>query len=82
MFFGAWVEVENDDGEFKKFRIVGYDEIYGRNDYISIDSPMARALLKKEKGDEAVVQTPTGEAMWYINSISYESLADTGNTGA
>lgn len=47
MFFGAWVEVENDDGDIKRFRIVGYDEIFGRNDYISIDSPMARALLKK-----------------------------------
>ena len=75
VFFGAWVEVENDDGEFKKFRIVGYDEIYGRNDYISIDSPMARALLKKEEGDEAVVQTPTGEAIWHVNSISYERPA-------
>ncbi|MFJ3008298.1 transcription elongation factor GreB [Pseudomonas fluorescens] len=73
VFFGAWVEVENDDGELKKFRIVGYDEIYGRNDYISIDSPMARALLKKEEGDEATVQTPTGEATWYINSISYRN---------
>lgn len=73
VFFGAWVEVENDEGELKKFRIVGYDEIYGRNDYISIDSPMARALLKKGQRDEAVVQTPTGEATWYVNSISYET---------
>ena len=37
VFFGAWVEVENDDGETKRFRIVGYDEIFGRKDYISID---------------------------------------------
>lgn len=80
VFFGAWVEVENDEGELKKFRIVGYDEIYGRNDYISIDSPMARALLKKGQGDEAVVQTPTGEAIWYVNSVTYENSADTGNT--
>ena len=71
VFFGAWVEIENDEGETMKFRIVGYDEIYGRNDYISIDSPMARALLKKEEGDEVVVHTPTGEATWYVNSISY-----------
>lgn len=47
MFFGAWVEIENDDGDTRRFRIVGYDEIFGRKDYISIDSPMARALLKK-----------------------------------
>ncbi|MEC4875045.1 transcription elongation factor GreB [Pseudomonas sp. NC26] len=71
VFFGAWVEIENDDGETMKFRIVGYDEIYGRNDYISIDSPMARALFKKEEGDEVVVHTPTGEATWYVNRISY-----------
>ncbi|OLS58862.1 transcription elongation factor GreB [Pseudomonas putida] len=71
VFFGAWVEIENEDGEIMKFRIVGYDEIYGRNDYISVDSPMARALLKKEKDDEVTVQTPGGEAVWYVNSISY-----------
>lgn len=71
VFFGAWVEVENDDGEIKRFRIVGYDEIFGRNDYISIDSPMARALLKKEVGDAATVQTPVGEALWYVNDIRY-----------
>lgn len=71
VFFGAWVEIENEAGDIKKFRVVGYDEIYGRNDYISIDSPMARALLKKEVGDEAVVQTPGGEVLWWINAISY-----------
>lgn len=72
VFFGAWVEIDNDNGESKRFRIVGYDEIYGRNDYISIDSPMARALLKKEEGDEVVVQTPTGEAIWFVARISYD----------
>ena len=71
VFFGAWVEIENDAGETKRFRIVGYDEIFGRNDYISIDSPMARALLKKEVGDLAIVNTPTGEAAWYVNEIEY-----------
>jgi transcription elongation factor GreB len=71
VFFGAWVEVENEEGDTKRFRIVGYDEIFGRKDYISIDSPMARALLKKEVGDEAIVPTPVGDACWYINDISY-----------
>ncbi|WP_029569229.1 transcription elongation factor GreB [Pantoea ananatis] len=71
VFFGAWVEVENDDGDVKRFRIVGYDEIFGRKDYISIDSPMARALLKKAVGDAAVVETPAGLACWYVNEISY-----------
>jgi transcription elongation factor GreB len=71
VFFGAWVEVENDDGDVKRFRIVGYDEIFGRKDYISIDAPMARALLKKEVGDSTIVQTPVGDALWYINEIHY-----------
>lgn len=72
VFFGAWVEVENDEGEVKRFRIVGYDEIFGRNDYISIDSPMARALLKKSVGDETLVKTEAGEFTWYINAIDYQ----------
>lgn len=63
--------MENDDGDTKRFRIVGYDEIFGRKDYISIDAPMARALLKKEVGDAVTVNTPLGEALWYVNQIEY-----------
>ena len=72
VFFGAWVEIEDEEGEVLRFRIVGPDEIYGRNDYVSIDAPMARALLKKEIDDEAVVATPNGEKVWLINKISYQ----------
>lgn len=71
IFFGAWVEVESDEGNSRRFRIVGYDEIFGRKDYISIDSPMARALLGKSVGDETVVVTPEGEMGWLINHIEY-----------
>ncbi|WP_397471154.1 transcription elongation factor GreB [Rheinheimera sp.] len=71
VFFGAWVEVEDANGETKKFRIVGPDEIYGRNDYISIDSPMARALLKKQVGDDFFVQTPSGSKEWFLLDIYY-----------
>jgi len=71
VFFGAWVDVGNDDGKILTFRIVGYDEIFDRKDYISIDSPMARALLKKEVGDEAQVKTDAGIITWYINAIGY-----------
>ena len=71
VFFGAWVEIENDDGDVLNFRIVGPDEIYGRKDYISIDSPMARALLKKAVDDDALVRTPTGDKLWFINAIRY-----------
>lgn len=72
VFFGAWVEVENDEAKVLKFRIVGYDEIFNHKDYISIDSPMAKALLKKEVDDEADVVTEAGRVTWYINAISYE----------
>lgn len=74
VFFGAWVEIENDAGEKRIFKIVGYDEIFGRNDYISIDSPMARGLLKKQVDDEALIHTPAGEQVWYINRISYQGF--------
>lgn len=76
VFFGASVEIENDEGEVLSFRIVGPDEIYGdAKGYVSIDSPMARALLKKEVGDEARVQTPVGAKVWSIVDISYASKA-------
>lgn len=64
IYFGAFVVIENENQEQKSFRIAGPDEIYERTDYISIDSPMARALLKKEVDDEAVVVTPDGEKVW------------------
>ena len=72
VFFGAWVEIENEAGECKNFRIVGPDEIYDRNDYISIDSPMARALLKKQVDDDFEVMTPQGAKQWYVNNITYQ----------
>lgn len=71
VFFGAFVEIENDTGDHKAFQIVGYDEIFGRKDAISIDSPMARALIKKEVGDEVEVVTQSGRFTWYIESINY-----------
>ncbi|MCG3722651.1 transcription elongation factor GreB [Vibrio cincinnatiensis] len=73
VFFGAWVEIENEAGETKTLRIVGPEEIYGEaKGYISIDSPMARALLKKQVDEEVTVKTPTGDKLWFINAIRYE----------
>lgn len=77
VFFGAWVEIENEAGDTKQFRIVGPDEIYERKDYISIDAPMARALLKKAVDDEVVVSTPEGEKQWFVNTITYPKPNDT-----
>ena len=73
VYFGAWVEIENEQGEQKTLRIVGVDEIYDHHpQHISIDSPMARALLSKQVDDEVEVQTPFGKKSWFINSIRYE----------
>lgn len=71
VFFGAWVELEDINGESIQFRIVGPEEIYGEKDYISIDSPMARACIGKQIDDEVVVQTPNGKKEWYVLNISY-----------
>ena len=73
VYFGAWVEIENDLAETKCLRIVGVDEIYDHHpQHISIDSPMARALLGKAVDDEVNVETPLGKKIWYINKIDYE----------
>ncbi len=73
VYFGAWVDIENDEGESKTIRIVGVDEIYDHHpQHISIDSPMSRALLGKQVDDEAEVMTPSGKKIWYINAIRYD----------
>lgn len=74
VFFGAWVTIVNDDDEIKKFRIVGGDEIYDKKGFISIDSPMARACIGKNVGDEIVVRTPTGDAYWEVSEIEYSTV--------
>lgn len=71
-YFGAWVELENDETETIRFRIVGDDEIYGRKDYISLQSPIAKACLGKSVDDEITVQTPKGSKTWYLINIQYE----------
>lgn len=72
VFFGAWVELENDDGELETYRLVGPDETDSKRGYISIDAPLSRALLKKQVDDEVEVRTPTGERCLYINRIWYQ----------
>lgn len=72
IFFGAYVSLENDTGKTLEFQIVGYDEIFQRKDAISIDSPMARACIKKEVDDEVVVTVEGVQNTWYVNSIRYD----------
>jgi transcription elongation factor GreB len=72
VFFAAWVKVETEAGETAEYRIVGADEIDHRAGYISIDSPLARALLKRGPDDEVKVATPAGERYYWILDIRYE----------
>ncbi|MEP5230932.1 transcription elongation factor GreB [Alcanivorax sp.] len=72
VFFGAWVELENEAGETETYRLVGPDETDAARGYISIDAPLARALLKKQVDDEVEVRTPAGERCLFINRIWYE----------
>lgn len=72
VYFGAWVEIEDNDGALHKYRIVGRDEIDPAKKFISIDSPMARALLHKSEGDEIVVTRPGGTAaVFFVTAIRY-----------
>lgn len=73
VMFGAWVEIKNEAKNLqKRFRIVGYEELKSNKDYISMDSPMAHALLNKKVGDEVIVETKIGDFVWRILKIEYE----------
>lgn len=71
IFFGAWVEIEDTDGNAYRYRIVGPDEIDPDKNFISIDSPMAKALLRRTEGDEVVVSRPNGTTAFVVTSVHY-----------
>lgn len=71
VFFGAWIEIEDEDGLVASYRIVGSDEFDPIKKYISINSPMAIALIGKSVDDEIIVRTPEGRKTWSINKIHY-----------
>ncbi len=71
IFFGAWVQLEDDEGVEIELRIVGPDEFDPKRNWISLDSPMARALLRRCEGDEIRVQLPDGERNYCVLSVRY-----------
>lgn len=71
VFFGAWVTLEDEAGEEHRYRIVGPDEFDPDRHYISVDAPVARALLGKALDDEVVVRLPEGEATYWIVAVEY-----------
>src|SRR3569833_1949566 len=71
VFFGAWVSLEAEDGGQSRYRIVGPDEFDLAPDYISMDSPLGRALLRKALDDEVAVELPGGTRKFSIVAIDY-----------
>jgi transcription elongation factor GreB len=71
VFFGAWVLLEASDGAQSRYRIVGPDEFDMAPGYISMDSPLGRALLRRRIDEEVVVETPGGARAYLIVSIEY-----------
>ena len=71
IFFGAWVTLEDEDGEEQRWRIVGPDEFDLSTHKLSMDSPMARSLLGKAVDDEVIVHSPSGDSTYYVIDIAY-----------
>ncbi len=75
VFFGAWVRVEDEDGVEAEWRIVGPDETDVKASKISIDSPVAKALMGKRIGDEVTVRRPAGDMVYAIIGVRYEGTS-------
>lgn len=71
IYFAAFIELENEEDDVVTYQIVGPDEFDLRQGKLSMDSPIAKALMRKSVDDEICVQTPTGEQVYFINKIWY-----------
>ena len=71
VFFAAWITLEDEQGNEKIYRIVGPDEFDPKKGWISMDSPVAKALMKKHVDDEVQVETPKGKEIFYISHVTY-----------
>jgi transcription elongation factor GreB len=76
IFFGAWVTVEDSEGTQCCYRIVGADEFDPAKGWISMDSPMAKALMKKTIDDEIRVDIPQGRGEYTVIEVRYTSAGD------
>lgn len=71
IYFGAWVTLEAEDGSTCEYRIVGPDEFDLSKHLLSMDSPLARAMLGKRIDDEVQVHTPEGIREYYVAAVRY-----------
>jgi len=75
VYFGAWVTLEDEQGERRVYRVVGPDEFDGARGLVSMDSPIGRALLGRGVGDEVFVARPRGDVRFEIVAIDYSKPA-------
>ena len=78
VYFGAWVELEDESGASQRYRIVGPDEFDPKRGYISMDSPMGKALIGKQLDAEFTLSLPDGERRYLITDIEYPHEPDLG----
>lgn len=72
VFFGAWVTLEDEDGNEVEYRIVGPDESDAHKRWISMDAPLAKGLIGKRLGDEVMIVRPKGEAEFTVVGVRYD----------
>jgi transcription elongation factor GreB len=72
VYFSAWVELKDASGASYSYRIVGADEFHFAEAWISVDSPMAKALLGRKLGDSIKVVRPEDTAVFEITAIRYQ----------
>jgi len=72
VYFGAWVRIEDDEGRETELRIVGPDEIDPARRYVSMDSPIARALMRRRRDEEFAIEVPDGRRTYVVIDIRYE----------
>ena len=71
VFFGAWVRLESDDGTQVEYRVVGPDETEAQPEYISMDSPLAKALMKRSVDDEVRIEIEGRAVNYVVTGIRY-----------
>ena len=71
IYFGAFIKLKNDQGNIASYRLVGPDEIQPKKGFISVDSPVGKALLGKQKGDEITIGSNAGQKIYFVIKVTY-----------
>jgi len=75
-YFGAWVTVEDEEGEERRYRLVGPDEFDLARGWLSVEAPLGRALLGKRKGDAVTVQRPAGSTEVTVLAVAWSARGE------